>query len=1103
MALTLEQIVDEAHNLRTYTRGLRYYFDRRLRDYSVSQLEDGEKITAIVDGSQPYYAVIFLDAQGKIRSMRCSCPSSGNHEGACKHIIAVLVYRCFGKYVSSPEELEEMIESHWGDPHPEKPVPQKKPASTDGVARLMLNKYTFRENAEIVGQSYSDAEKVTLTPIIRSNASDNLVQVEFTIGNARQYVVRDVFELVENVKSLNKVSYGKQLEFIHSMDSFAEESKQLLRFVIDKCEEIRVYYRAFVGRFSEAHIDKRRLQLSPGGVDRLFSMYLGKSIQASIGVQPERRAHVTSENPTLEIRIEDTGDGLVLLSSDHFGLAVGERHIYVQQGDRIYMCGEDYSAKAKDFLRALEKCSFGMKISKADLPKFCSNVLPTVQSCFSFSGNLSALEEHMPLSLETEIFLDAPEKNVITASMIFCYGDSRIDFYALHFAGKTPDIGRRDLRGEMKVRVLISKYFQYYDTNNKVLRLEADDEDVYRFITEGVPALMEVADVHVSDRFRMIGTIPPPKVSVGVSLNGSLLELDFDTGDFPPEELLGVLSAYRENRKYYRLSDGRYLRMEKSAIGALAQIADGLELNQKQLMSGRVKVPGYRALYLDKILNENEKIRFNRDKYFKDLVRSVKSVEYSDLAIPGCLADILRNYQKTGYRWMKTLEKYNLGGILADDMGLGKTLQVIALFLSAKEEGVKLPSLVVCPASLALNWESELRRFAPVLKVTTVIGDTNTRKELIDSSETSDVVITSYDMLKRDIELYSGKKFYYEIIDEAQYIKNHSTQNAKSVKAITADHRFALTGTPIENRLSELWSIFDFLMPGYLYGYQKFKKRFEIPAVRNGDENAVEQLRKMVSPFILRRLKSEVLSELPPKSETVLRVTMEGDQRKLYAANTALIKKQLADESESGFEQRRFHILAMLTKLRQICCDPSLCYEDYKGPNAKLDICMELLRESTEGGHKVLLFSQFTSMLAMIEEKLAEEGISYFVLKGDTPKEKRAQLVERFNNDRTQVFLISLKAGGTGLNLTGADVVIHFDPWWNVAAQNQATDRSHRIGQKNSVQVYKLVMQDSIEEKILELQESKKELAEAVVSGQEGDGTIFTMTREELLELLS
>jgi superfamily II DNA or RNA helicase len=1106
MSLTMARIMSAASDLKTFSRGLENFNDRLVKNYSVIKTEQGEEIRAVVGGKDPYEVQVCMTGRGDIRSRHCSCPAYDTYSGACEHIVAVLIHHCRGGQLSGKQAAREKQKKREESPDPAAPapIPQRRAAMTDGVARLMLNKYIFHENAEIVGQSFADDEKVTLTPFVRRSTDSDLPYVEFTIGITRHYIVKDVFELVDNVKTLDKVAYGKQLEFIHSMDSFDEDSKRLLRFVMDKCEEIRVYSRLLAEKpSSEINMDRRRLRLSPGNMDRFFSMYEGKEIMASLDFGPERMSRIVAENPILDIRLAARDDGTVVLSAEPFGFAGGESHLYIQRDDRIYKCDENYTAKTRDFLRALEKCSFNMKISKTDLPTFCSNVLPAVRGFIGFSGDVSALEEHMPLPLETEIYLDAPEKNVITASMIYCYGDKRIDHYALHFAGKTPDIGRRDLRGEMKVRVLISKYFQYYDTNNKLLRLEADDEGIYHFISEGVPALMELATVHVTDRFRKIGIILPPKITIGVSLAGNLLELDLDTGEFPRDELLGVLDAYRENRKYYRLSDGRYIRMERGALSGLAQIADGLELSRRQLVSGKVRVPGFRVLYLDRILHENEEIRFNRDKHYKELVRNIKSVEDSDLVIPKDLARVLRNYQKTGFRWLKTLEKYNLGGILADDMGLGKTLQVIALILSAKEEGVSIPSIVVCPASLALNWESEIGRFAPSLKVATVIGDTNTRKELICSSDKYDVLITSYDMLKRDIELYSDKEFHYGIIDEAQYIKNHSTQNAKSVKAIKARHRFALTGTPIENRLSELWSIFDYLMPGYLYGYQKFKKRFEIPAVRNQDRHALEQLKKMTAPFILRRLKSEVLSELPPKIDTVLRTTMEGEQRKLYLANTSVIRKMLAGEPEDVFERRRFHILAMLTKLRQICCDPSLCYENYDGPNAKLDICMELLHESIEGGHKVLLFSQFTSILAIIEEKLVEEGISYYVLKGDTPKDKRAQLVDRFNNDSTRVFLISLRAGGTGLNLTGADVVIHYDPWWNIAAQNQATDRSHRIGQKNSVQVYRLVIKDSIEEKILKLQESKKELAESVISEQHGSATGFTITKEELLELLS
>jgi len=1113
MALTLEKILLAASDQRTYHKGLQYYYDQNIKKYQANHTEDGKEINAVVQGKKPYNVSVRLDEQEEFRSAHCSCPTYSKKSGACKHIVAVLIHQYHGKNASSvqnkpkPNDFDKHMDEEnnlkkTGSLHNRDGLISKRPTS-DGVARLMMNKYTMRENAEVVGQSFSDTEKVTLTPIVRQS-KDDVTLVEFTIGKSRQYVVRNVFELVENVKSLNKVSYGKQLEFIHSIDSFNEKSKQLMLFIMEKCDEVRLMVRAYGNiNLRQSNMDKRFLRLSPYALDRLISMYIGEKITASLGSEIERLATVVTENPELKISVEDQGDGTILFTAEKFGLAAGEKHIYIQLGDYIYRCDEDLSDRARDFLKALEKCSFRMRIAKNDLSRFCANVYPVVKNCFVFTGDTGTLIEYMPLPLETEIFIDAPGKNVITARMIYRYGDKTFDYYALHFAGKSPEIERRDLRSEMVVRVIISKYIRLYDTNRKVLLLEADDEEIYRFISEGIPALMEVATVHISDRMQRIGIATAPQVSIGVRMVSNLLELKIEPGEFPAEELLNALNAYRENRKFYRLSDGRYLRLEDNALNALAQLADGLELTDRQLQSGEVVVPRYRALYLDRVLRENDEIRVNRDTYFKDLIRNIKSVEDSDLAVPESLAGILRNYQKTGYRWLKTLAKYNLGGILADDMGLGKTLQVIALFLSAKEEKAGKPSLVVTPASLAINWENEIRRFAPSLNVATVIGDNAERKEIIDEAGKYDVLITSYDMLKRDIEHYEGKEFLYQIIDEAQYIKNHSTQNARSVKAIRSDHRLALTGTPIENRLSELWSIFDYLMPGYLYSYQKFKKRFEIPIVKNRDPYVIELLKKMTGPFILRRLKSEVLSELPSKSESLVQASMEGEQRKLYLANAMLLRDQIMEQGEDAIARQRFHILAMLTKLRQICCDPGLCYDDYAGPSAKLETCMELIRESTEAGHKVLLFSQFTSMLARIEERLSSEGYSYYVLKGDTSKEQRAQMVERFNRDTTQVFLISLKAGGTGLNLIGADVVIHYDPWWNIAAQNQATDRAHRIGQKRNVQVYKLVVKDSIEEKILNLQQSKKELADAIICEQSTGASLVNMTKEDLLELLS
>ena len=524
-----------------------------------------------------------------------------------------------------------------------------------------------------------------------------------------------------------------------------------------------------------------------------------------------------------------------------------------------------------------------------------------------------------------------------------------------------------------------------------------------------------------------------------------------------------------------------------------------MSVSVSELESRTFRLPAYRALYLDGILKEGSGITLYRDQLYKAVVRGMKSVEDSDFEIPGCLDYILRGYQKTGYRWLKTLDHYGFGGILADDMGLGKTIQVIALLLDEKEKEGSARSLIVCPASLVYNWENEIHTFGPGLKVLTVTGTAAEREELLAHSHEYDVLITSYDLLKRDAVLYEGKSFRFQIIDEAQYIKNASTQSAKAVKGIEARGRFALTGTPIENRLSELWSIFDYLMPGFLFSYQRFKKEYELPIVRDQDGQALKNLHRLIGPFILRRLKKDVLKELPDKLETVVYSAFDKKQKEIYTANAYQLKKEL--ESMEGRQGRdNIQILAQLTRLRQICCDPHLCYGDYSGESAKLETCIDLVRNGVEGGHKILLFSQFTSMLEVISQRLKNEGIPYYILTGATPKEERIRMVSSFKDDEVPLFLISLKAGGTGLNLTAADMVIHFDPWWNVAAQNQATDRAHRMGQEKQVSVFKLITKGTIEENILKLQESKKDLAEQIIT--EGTISLSNLSRDDLLGLL-
>ncbi len=437
----------------------------------------------------------------------------------------------------------------------------------------------------------------------------------------------------------------------------------------------------------------------------------------------------------------------------------------------------------------------------------------------------------------------------------------------------------------------------------------------------------------------------------------------------------------------------------------------------------------------------------------------------------------------------------------------GKTIQILSVIVDyvQKNRENRKASLVVSPSSLSLNWQNEATKFADGLKTLVIRGTLAERKEKIKDIEKYDLVITSYDLLKRDIELYKEKdyQFKYVIADEAQYLKNSNTQNAKAIKQIKSETRYALTGTPIENSLAELWSIFDFIMPGYLFGYRKFKNTYETPIIKGEDEAAMSKLKMLIEPFVLRRNKKEVLKELPEKTVTVLDNEMGEEQRNIYLNYLLRAKQEISEQIDlNGYESSRMQILAALTRLRQICCHPSLFIKDYNEGSSKLEQCMEIVQEAVNGGHKILLFSGYTSMFEIIEKELKQSNIKYFKLTGSTKVEERMKLVDEFNeNPEIQVFLISLKAGGTGLNLTGADMVIHYDPWWNVSTENQATDRAYRIGQRNNVQVYKLITKNSIEEKIYKLQEKKAKLADEMLDTK--TKFVSKLSKEEIMELFN
>lgn len=1066
---------------KTFQHGKQYYLDDKVTITEVGNADLDEPndcllttLHAKVKGSTllPYIVDLTIDEdEGTLVDADCDCPSYFQYDGICKHIVATLL-----EYVNA--------------------VPYE-PANvrTALPVREMISSYTKQTIKNTL--AFNEDEKVALEP--RLILSQGIAEVDFKLGTSRKYVIKNIHDFAKAVKKCEQVEYGKHLSFVHSIHAFDEYSAPLVQFILAKVAEDDVLESAYASPYYYRKPNNRALTLTPTNLDRFFDLVCGDTIELQPENEPPQKVTLLRQNPELTVTIAKRGKDGAVLTLNKIMLLRGIRNCYVYkpENNTLFQCDEEYTAAMQDFLQMFAQAdNRNLTINKADIPAFCATVLPAVSQYAKIDSHELNLEEFSPPPIKISIYLDNPKRNSITCLPKIAYGS--YEFSAVDQAVK-PGI-YRDAAAEYKLTKTLEKYFSYYDMQHHYMGITDDDEAIYRLLDTGVSELMELGEVYASEKFKRLSIAPTPKISVGVSLQSDLLKLDIDSDILDFAELSALLQSYKLRKKFHRLKNGDFMQIEDNSLSAVSELADGLHLTGKELQSKSITLPKERALYLDSILRSNEGVSFHRDNQFKSMIRNMKSIEDSDFEIPNSLQNVLRSYQKTGFRWLKTMDIYGFGGILADDMGLGKTLQVITLFLSQKESKPQ-PSLVVCPASLIYNWESEIQHFAPQLSVAVVAGSASVRKGILKKYKDYDVIVTSYDLLKRDVETYLPLKFKYQIVDEAQFIKNHATQSAKAVKQINAVSRFALTGTPIQNRLSELWSIFDFLMPNFLYSYSKFKNDMETPIVRNQDEIAQERLHRMISPFILRRLKKDVLKELPDKLENAIYSHMEGEQKKLYTANVQRLKDSLGKQSNSEFDSGKIQILAELTRLRQICCDPHLCYENYTHGSAKLETCMELLQNAINGGHKVLLFSQFTSMLEILQKRLEEENIGYYSLTGATGKEKRAALVADFNKNEVPVFLISLKAGGTGLNLTAADIVIHYDPWWNIAAQNQATDRAHRIGQKNVVTVYKLIAQDSIEEKIMELQETKRDLADSIIS--EGNVSITSLSREELIDILT
>lgn len=1088
-----------------YKRGRNLYRSDAVLEYTVEEDGQIDYIYAAVQGSGRNVYDVDLEynmEEGQLENAHCTCPAFREYEGLCKHCVAVLCE--YADYLKSQEavwQYEQKKEESLLKLQSMKGLNNKlsagegwKPRTTPAI-KAFLSQQQLKSTLPIAQENIFG--RVHLEPSL--TCMDNMVCLEFKIGTSYMYVLKDVFAFADALQKKEKFAYGQKLEFIHDIEVFDGASRKLVEFIQSWTAQNRIKYLqiSYYGSpYTDATMKLRKVPLTTGDLELFLEAVGDREFEAEISGMREKLWHVTEDSLSRTMKITGQEQGIDVEVNYLFGFQGIKYNIYFSKG-KIYKVSREFLEPINDFLSCMANLpQRKVFIETADVPVFCREALPVLEKYFDCTRESFDEKDYGVVPAAFEIYLDAPQKDFITCRLKAVYGEQKYNVFE-----KNQKTEGRDLRKEAEAAKVVSRYCNAYDEDEKTMVLANDEEMLYELLACGITAMQQFAEVYVSDALKKINIAPAPKVAVGVSLSGDLLELKMTSGDMPRKELLEILSKYNRKKKFYRLKSGDFVNMEGEGINALLEMKEGLRLTKKQLEQEQVVLPKYHALYLDEELKEWQSVSAHKDKEFKALIRNMKTVEDNDFEIPAEMESILREYQKRGFLWIKTLKYNGFGGILADDMGLGKTIQVIAFLLSEylEEEG-NSPSLIVAPASLVFNWQSEIRKFGPGLPVQMVVGKAGDRKSIIEHAGSRDILVTSYDLLKRDIGLYENMTFSSQIIDEAQYIKNHNTQAAKAVKMVNAGFKLALTGTPVENRLSELWSIFDYLMPGFLYSYQRFREELELPIVQDNSENEIKRLQKMIRPFVLRRLKKDVLKDLPDKLEKNYYAKMEGEQQKLYDAHVKRMQLMLDKQSEEEFKSSKIQILSELTRLRQLCCSPELIFDEYTGGSAKSDLCIDLIKNAVSGGHKILLFSQFTSMLSILEERMKAEKISFYTLTGSVNKEKRARMVEDFNNDDTSVFCISLKAGGTGLNLTSADIVIHYDPWWNLAVQNQATDRAHRIGQEHVVMVYRLIIEGTIEDNIVKLQEKKKELAEQILGG-EGMGSA-SFTREELRELL-
>ncbi len=1075
---------------------------------------DAKKATADVYGSSVYKVEIKFNKDRYPLDCWCTCPY--NEVAVCKHVVAVL-YKLnsynfftfrniipFNGYSLTYNDFEDDIFNRL------KPYSLDNNKTVNQIIKKSINEPNTRQQwLQEVTKQNEEAKfsrfKNKFTGFVEKNEK-KITSVDYKIAyavNINEYG-SSIYVLRQRIKkngtlSVPEIVHGTNLKNL-PVDSFKE--KLIIEYLSKAYGEFSVELYRDNYFISNSHLKEH---LNNAYIfSEILNFLTDKEVYLYEGYRNiDKRVFIQKEGGHAEVLIDDNGNGELSLKlrfyfnneqikSETKIIPVLDSPLWVMAENKVFKIS---NLTLEQFANFAENPD-GILIPKIYLEYFEEALLPELARNLPLSSEKYQIDEVSVLPVN-RIYLEE-EEDKLKIILKYFYSGFEVGYNesekvtSFFKEGKITKIIREKNLEESARQEIKNFYVKEIEKGIFIVRKNPVD-----FLFESLPYFKEKGFeiFGASDLTNFKVNTSKPIFSFNVSSGIDWFDVSSDINfNGVPISFDSLINALKHKKEYVRLEDGSIGFLPKQWVNKFNRaLVFGSVYKDQTDGNGGLRFSRLQANAVDLLIQDAEA---DADSEFKEHIEKLNSFEnIHPQKIPNNFKKVLRPYQKGGYDWLYFLKEFNFGGILADDMGLGKTIQVLALLSNENKNNGNIPSLVIAPTSVVFNWINEAEKFSPELKILNHTGKERIREDSL-HFENYSVILTSYSIVLRDIEILESKEFNYLILDESQKIKNPNSKTARLIKTIKAEHRLCLTGTPVENNLTELWSQMTFLNPGMLGPLKKFQEAFVKPIQKSEDDSASEYLRKTVYPFILRRTKEVVAKELPPKSEVIHYCEMEPGQEKIYNVWRDSVREEIIKEIETkGIKKSGFKVLEGLLRLRQICNHPSLVKESYKNKSGKFEEFKELLEGVIEENHKVLVFSQFVKMLEIIKAYLDKKEITYEYLTGSTIN--REACVNNFQtNDDVKIFLISLKAGGFGLNLTAADYVFHYDPWWNPAVEMQATDRTHRIGQDKNIFVYKFITKNSVEEKILQLQNKKKKLVENIITSE--NGILKNLTKEDI-----